>query len=740
MLWLEFLLICMVVVAVLEIAPVSAQVAAQVTVTAESPSSAQVSNAIVDLASKEPQTRRDASQLLKENFNAIDQASIERIAVLLQKEKDAQVRLNIFDMAIALRGRAEPLIPALLDSLRKDFGSRRNEELHQDFRAALALSSIGAPSVPGLKEMLSFSKANVRSEAAMALGRIGPASDDATSELIRLLGDENERVRQEAANALAAIGEPAIPTLVDIAKNGSEVQKVSAIRALGSKPIADATAKSIIDDALECSDLAVRAAAIVASMNTALSEERIHSMARENLGHKDELIRRSMINRLQGVNTLVRLRLKPALIELLTHSDANVASDAAFLLQSMGPDVASEMIDAFANAGSHIDSLAAAIAMMGPRISKRLLAGMQDPRDRVREGCAVALGQVRPLPVEGINELSQGLSDRVEGVQVACLNALGSLGQRAKSTIPMIEAKMRSSNPVLRAKSAKAFFQVSERNEATVRQLAPLVDDSSEEVQLNTIQVLLATGPLGRLAMPNVLKHLESSSREIQSAVLAFIASHGRAAEEAAIPLERLLGMSTEKDLQLQIVNALSQLGKAAAPAKEQLTAILQSDGDAPLRVASLETLSNLELPFAEIRPLLSKALTDSQEEVRRRALRAIRKYGPESRVFLTELISLIREDEKADSTTLREIQRIEKHGLDSTLVPRLVELLSSNNPKQLRVVVKFLGLATREDALGALAKLEELTKHSNESVRESALESLNKLRASSNTQEPPKP
>ncbi len=712
----------------------SKPVVAQVTAIAESSSNDSVANAMLELSSKDSQVRRDASLRLKENSLAIDQAGLERIAEHLQQEKDVQVRLNFFDMAAGLGVKAEPLVPALLDSLRKEHSSRRNEELHHDYRAALALASVGGQAVPGLKDLLHSEQVNVRAEAAMALGRIGSASANAVSELIGLMGDENERVRDEAVKALAAIGEPAVIPLVEIARNGSVAQKVFAIRAFGANPITQNAVEEILQGALESSDASILAAAIVASTNALISEERVIAMARENLGHSDELVRRSMINRLQVVSSQCRLRLKPELLKLLSHSDPSIAAEAAFLLQAMGPDVASAMIEAFAIEHTHIDSLAAAVALIGSKVSKQLVVGMQDPREPVREGCAIALGHARPTPAEALHVLGQGLSDRAEGVQLACLTALGNLGPRASSSIAMIEAELSAANPVLRAKSAKVFFQVSERNEATVRRLASLVDDESEDVQLSVIEVLHAAGPTGRLALPNVLKKLESSNRGIQSAVLSFIASHGRAAEEAALPLERLLGTATENELKLKVLQSLSQLGKAATPAKEQVTAILQSDADTILRVASLDVLSNLEMSFPEVRSILSKALSDRQEDVRRRALRAVRKYGPESRVFLVDLIPLIREDEKEDSNVMREIQRIEKHGLESTLVPQLTELLSSDNVKQLRVAIKFLGLASREEATGALSKLEELAKHSDQVVRDTALESLQKLGASTSS------
>lgn len=683
---------------------------------------------LAELDSAEVQVRRDATQRVKNHAHELEAAELERLALHLANEKDAQVRLNIFDVATSLGSRAEPMVPALLQSLRREHRGRRNEELHQDYRAAMALASIGPPAVSGLKELLGFSRPNVRAEAAMALARIGAASAGATSELAGLLGDENERVRDEAAKALASIGQAALPAVLEMARHGTLAQKTHAIGALGLGAFRDEAAATILREALASPEVTVRAAAIAAARRCVFPQESMLAIASENLAFSDERVRRAMMRYLMEGGSEGLVRLKPELIKLLGHADAGVATDSAFLLQAMGLDAVQGMIDAFARESSRLDSLAEAISLLGTPAVPWLVAGMQDPRDRVREGCAVALGQVRPLPADALGIINQGMSDRMEGVQIACLKAMGQLGPRARTSLAIIEDELTSTNPAMRAAAVKAIFQVAPRSETTVRKLAALVDDQDPTVQLNAIQVLHASGPVARSAVSQVLPLLENSERAIQSAALEFIASHGRSAYEAASPLVRLLVSSTDQDLRLKVLQTLSQLGRFALAAKDHLSGILESDADVPLKIAALDTIANLELPLVEIRPLLSKALTEGKEDLRRRALRVIRKYGAESNVFLADLIGMVKADEKDDSYLMRDIQRLEKHGLDASLVPRLVELLSSGNTKQIQLAIRFLGLAEPDQAKAALPKLEELSNHDDEALRQSASQTLRKL------------
>ncbi len=78
-----------------------------------------------------------------------------------------------------------------------------------------ALAALGAPAVPRLIEGLKHEK--FRPEIIYTLGRIGPAAAPATEELAKLVEDKNSRVASEAIIALGNIGpaaKAAVPALV----------------------------------------------------------------------------------------------------------------------------------------------------------------------------------------------------------------------------------------------------------------------------------------------------------------------------------------------------------------------------------------------------------------------------------------------------------------------------------------------------------------------------------------------
>ncbi|HVX10313.1 MAG TPA: HEAT repeat domain-containing protein [Pirellulales bacterium] len=72
--------------------------------------------------------------------------------------------------------------------------------------AADALARIGDPALPALIATLQDPDHSIRAQAARALARMGPKAAPAVPELIVALDDSNEEVRQGAARALGQIG------------------------------------------------------------------------------------------------------------------------------------------------------------------------------------------------------------------------------------------------------------------------------------------------------------------------------------------------------------------------------------------------------------------------------------------------------------------------------------------------------------------------------------------------------
>ncbi|PKL61184.1 MAG: PBS lyase [Methanomicrobiales archaeon HGW-Methanomicrobiales-2] len=120
-------------------------------------------------------------------------------------------------------GEAEA-IPALMEAL-------NDEDTYVRSRVALALGAIGEAAREGLIAALNDRNERVRWGAALALGSIG--GEEAATALIGALHDPDGDVRQRAADALADIGEPAVPLLLAALRTDEEEFRQEVIAALG---------------------------------------------------------------------------------------------------------------------------------------------------------------------------------------------------------------------------------------------------------------------------------------------------------------------------------------------------------------------------------------------------------------------------------------------------------------------------------------------------------------------------
>ena len=169
------------------------------------------------------------------------------------RDERENLLIEILDYWLGPDGK--PMIPTLLGMLddktpppkQYSFGfSRPSRELtEQEIRDQEAdtilevIASFGREGVEPLLQTLKSNDASTRAYAAIGLGRIGAAAEDAVPHLIHRLKDDDARVRRNSVRALQQIGrqtERSIPAIADTLKDDDPevvVQACEALRQLG---------------------------------------------------------------------------------------------------------------------------------------------------------------------------------------------------------------------------------------------------------------------------------------------------------------------------------------------------------------------------------------------------------------------------------------------------------------------------------------------------------------------------
>jgi HEAT repeat protein len=671
---------------------------------------------IENLKAKNVEARRSAANEIRMSDRKVQCAALPVMIDLLKTEKDGQVRLAVLDTVTALGHDATAAVPALVHTLRTGYGGQREEELHQDYRSALALAAVGKPAVLGLRSLLGESKETVRAEVVMALGRIGPDAEPAIPDLVRLLGDKYEPVRREAALALGRIGKSAVESLIVAAGNKEPTVRARAVESLGyltgpDERVLSAVLKSTHDAARE-----VRAAGVKSLAKIGQSDEVLLPIVKKSVRQEDENVRLAVVDLLVQRRALLK-RSASDLEALLTAKSDGVSRHAAFLLGKLGPQAVPRLLDALRHEQSRVDQIADALAQSGRPVTDILTRALKAPEPRLRQGAALALGQIRPIAPGAARSLTDGLHDPDNGVKAACLTAIGCLGPRAAESVPAVRSMLRDESARIRIKAIEVLAQSAPRDERLLADFRPLLDDADPHVQRRAIDAIRSLGPLGRIALADLIGKLASTNPEVRLAAVELIGSHGEAAAEAVPALASLLDDRTP-EVRVIAAQALGKLGKAAQPAFDRLTSLLGAE-QVEVREAAALTLGSLELDALVIRPHLAKALRDDKPEVRRAAIRAIQRLGPQAAIFVPDII-LLAEGKENQRSVERLLRRFERRGPDARSLPELIKQLEHNKDSVRLLAIKFLGLAGGS-AKGALPVLERMREDPSALVRKQA-------------------
>jgi HEAT repeat protein len=373
---------------------------------------------------------------------------------------------------------------ASLPKLLADLG---NKEAQVRTQAALALGEMGPDAqraIPDLYKALKDKEESVARQALQALRAIGTATRDDVPMLIGGLRDDNLRVRSYAVEALGKLGpeaRPAVPKLAELlkAKEIDPEMRQQAAKCLGQiGPAAATQGVPVLSEALKDPEAALREAAAEALGKLGVQGRAAVSSLLLLLDDKETTVRRTVLAALAQIGPdakEVLPKLKPALKD----ADAEIRRGALAVLGRLGADAIKdkEALAALKGALDEKDlckNVLAALAQIGPP-AKELARGLgkylQDEATRIEAVAALGsvLGKVKLSRVEEkaykpvLDELISLFEVQDNNLRDRAVEALGKIGSAAVTPLVLAMQKaapLRNDLPATRMGIARSLAAI----------------------------------------------------------------------------------------------------------------------------------------------------------------------------------------------------------------------------------------------------------------------------------------
>jgi HEAT repeat protein len=589
----------------------------------------------------------------------------------------SQLITGILFVALAVTGcQRGTRVDRLIDNLRSD------DELIRD-QAISSLAEIGMPAIKPLVDALADPR--LRKNAGSALTIIGKP---AVGAVVGAVQDEDAEVRQEAANVLGKIGDPAsVPVLVELLKDTDAPVRGMAAGALAriGEPSVDPLVASLNDPAVQ--PLAVAA------------------LTRIGVPAVDPII---------GI--LNREKLLPSL---------------AAILKDIGEPAVNPLLAAMKHENAAIRNGAAyALGITGdPRAVDTLLAARSDSNAQVRQTSAEALAGIgSPAIAPIINALSD---KKTEDIAVYALVEIGKPAVR-----PLIEA-LDSDDPHVRSVAIGILGEIGD-SEAVVP-ITGLLDDPDQSVRLGAASALgrfgddravmslvsllkdestaaEAADSLAKIGMPAVLLLIDLLSDKAGHVRKHASSALGRIGDARAV--EPLISLINDEDpeVRLHAVTALGQLKDERAC--KPLVSLLKDEPETRIKELTILTLADIADPYAVKQLTVVARDTGEQNNLRAAAVTALGritdKRATESLILLAARERDI-EHRKLILNTIAEVR-----GADN--VGPLILAIKKEGPEIQAAARKAFGNIRDADAVPAL--IEALTDKDRQ-IKDMAADSL---------------
>lgn len=412
------------------------------------------------LAGKDSGKRAYAAAALEDLGPAAAGAVPELISALNDKDPDVAASA---ERALEHLETAAPALASALGTKDAALGAR----------IASVLVAQGAPAVAALAGNFEKGNKALALESAALLGRLGTAAEKAVPTLARAAAGKDADVRAAASSALTAIGSPAGLWLAEALRSASPSSRAGASKVLSEMvpppaEAAEALAAALLDPDEKVRENAARALAAYPAGTQAFSSESFISALFRAARSPDESAS------VWASITLVRIGAPAGkwLAGALKAPDPAARADAALVLSRMFPppaEAAAAVLAALKDADPAVRLAAAgalgsyaltALSALPKNAARELAAALKGGDAALRSALIFPLGRLAPKNRQAAAAVLGALEDRDPEVKKSAASVVRFLGPAARKALPALRENLKSRDCPLRALSAAALIAI----------------------------------------------------------------------------------------------------------------------------------------------------------------------------------------------------------------------------------------------------------------------------------------
>ncbi len=595
--------------------------------------------------------------------------------------------------ALYVLGKIGPKAKAAVYSLTRWLGETKDET--DKLTVLYVLQSIGPAAdeaVPDLIDVLKTGNDKLQPATMLVLAKIGPAAHPSIPLLIAKL--DAPITREPARMALAGIGSPSVPALVEVLRSA----KPAEVRAAAARAVETIgpQAKAAVPALTAC----------LQDSQAQLNLEACRALARIGPDAKDAV-----------PNLIVLLPAKDNVSEAAKDALARIGPEAksavpalvavfgsAAPIKAIGPAAIPELIALLAKKDQHATAAGFLTefkdAAVGPAIE-----ALRHEEPAVRVAVAQYLKPAVGEPAKTVPALCAVLNDNETQVRAAARDSVRQFGPAA---LPYLDQLLAGKDDALRLEAVRLVAYLGPKARSSSKRLLGAAKGENAVLALESVRALAAMGIRPKEAVPLLLDALKLGA---QGDTIQALGHHGRSAK-SAVPLLCQALEAKEPEIRWAAAQALGQIG---LDQETSLAAIVRasSDRDSRVRAQAVEALgTNPQLADAVV-PVLIERLRDEADAVRWQAMMSLGRQGSAARAAVPQLIKIAGESQDL-SLALKHLNpraasviALGQIGPPARqAVPLLLGMLGENNEGWNSMALEALGLMQALEAAKLAAPL----------------------------------